>query len=179
MLEGDPFEVIVVDGGSRDRTREIAEKEKGVTLIASEKPGRALQMNEGARASSGDVLLFLHADTLLPRGWKEKILEALERNPDSPGGAFLVALSGDKLIYRITGAMINVRTLLFRSFTGDQGIFVRREFFRSAGGFPDVPIMEDLMLSDAMRPHGPVILRKKVVTSARRWEDWGPVRTIL
>ncbi len=175
---GDPHEIIIVDGGSRDGTFPLAASLTGVRTLRSPDPGRSKQMNFGASQSDGDILLFLHADTLLPNGWQEEIASSLVSDAIQ-GGCFTVALSNRHFVYRLTGAMINLRTILFRSFTGDQAIFVRRSFFEEAGGFPDVPLMEDLTFSDLMRRSGSVLIRKPVVTSARKWEKGGPLRTIL
>ncbi len=179
VIAGDPFEVVVVDGGSTDRTIEIARARPGVTVTKGGRRGRAAQMNEGAKMCSGDTLLFLHADSTLPGGWPF-LLGKKMRDAETVGGCFFVRLSGSRFIYRLIGWMINARTLLFRSFTGDQAMFMRREFFESTGGFPDVPLMEDLMMADRMRRGGKVaFIGKPVITSSRKWERWGPVRTIF
>ncbi|MGH7825768.1 MAG: TIGR04283 family arsenosugar biosynthesis glycosyltransferase [Candidatus Binatia bacterium] len=172
-----PHEVIVVDGGSTDRTREIC-AELGATLLAS-RPGRALQMNQGARRASGDVLLFLHADTRLPLSAFDDIRAAL-KNPRSVGGRFDVKLDNDRWLFRIVGVMISLRSRLSRVATGDQGIFVRREVFERIGGYPEVPFMEDIAFSRALKRTGRVAcLRSRVITSARRWEMEGVGRTIM
>ncbi len=175
---GNPYEIIVVDGGSRDGTFPLASSMEGARAILSPKQGRSQQMNFGVSQSDGDVLLFLHADTLLPAGWPDEIASALASDAVQ-GGCFTVTLSNRHFVYRLTGAMINLRTILFRSFTGDQAIFVRRSFFEKVGGFPDVPLMEDLMFADLMRNSGSALIKKPVITSARKWEKGGPLRTIL
>ncbi|NIS78366.1 MAG: glycosyltransferase, partial [Deltaproteobacteria bacterium] len=179
VIAGDPFEVVVVDGGSTDRTIEIARSYDGVTVTGAWRRGRAAQMNEGARMCSGDTLLFLHADSTLPGGWSLLLGEKM-RDDETIGGCFFVRLSGSRFIYRLIGWLINARTLLFRSFTGDQAMFMRREFFERTGGFPDVPLMEDLMMADRMRRGGRVeFIGKPVKTASRKWERFGPVRTIF
>ena len=179
-----PCEVIVVDGGSRDRTVEIARGEADAVIAAPR--GRAAQMNAGAAVARGNVLLFLHADTLLPGGSVSAVLVALQ-DPEVIGGAFrvrLVASPGAGRYARatlwITGRMIGARASVARAFTGDQAIFVRAEAFRAVGGYPEIPLMEDVALSRRMRRGGKtVLLSLRAQTSGRRWEAWGPLRTIL
>lgn len=177
-------EVIVVDGGSRDRTVEYARAEAD-TVIAAPR-GRAAQMNAGAAVARGDVLLFLHADTLLPLGSLAAVLAALQ-DPAVIGGAFRVRLAPSSGAGRyvhatlgITGRMIGVRAGVTRAFTGDQAIFARAAAFRAVGGYPEIPLMEDVELSRRIRRAGKtVLLPLRVETSGRRWEAWGPLRTVL
>jgi len=170
-------EVIVVDGGSRDRTREIAAR-KQATLVSSP-PGRAQQMNHGAGIAQGSVFLFLHADTRLPDSALEDIRGAL-RNPQCVGGRFDVRLDGDRWMLRVIGTMITIRSRLTGVATGDQAIFVREEIFRSMRGFPEIPLMEDIAFCRRLKKRGKVAcLRSRVMTSARRWEKEGVWRTIL
>ncbi len=177
-------EVVVVDGGSADVSRETALR-LADTLICTA-PGRAAQMNAGARASSGEALLFLHADTILPPESVRDVRAALRR-ADIQGGAFSVRLEVSpsaspymKAMLRLTGRMICVRSRLFRSYTGDQAIFVRRETFDALGGYPEVPLMEDVEFSRSMTNRGKtLLLPARITTSGRRWEASGPVRTIL
>ena len=170
-------ELIIVDGGSSDCTREVCSR-LDVTLLSSP-PGRGLQMNHGARRATGDVLLFLHADTRLPDSSLDDIRAAL-RNPQCVGGRFDVQLEGVHWMLGVIGAMISLRSRMSRVATGDQGIFVRREIFAELGGYPDIPLMEDVAFSRALKRRGAVAcLRSRVITSARRWEKEGIWRTIL
>ncbi len=177
-------EVIVVDGGSEDRTREIAKPLADILLVTGR--GRAAQMNEGARAASGEALLFLHADTLLPPESIRSVRDAL-RQPDILGGAFSVRLGVShsapayrKAVLRLTGRMIGVRSRLFRAYTGDQAIFVRKETHAAIGGFPEIPLMEDVEYSRRLTRMGKtLLLPMRITTSGRRWEANGPFRMIL
>ena len=182
--EAGQCEVIVVDGGSRDRTVEIA-RGGADTVIAAAK-GRAAQMNAGSAGARGEVLLFLHADTLLPAGSVTAVLGALQ-DPAVIGGAFRVRLAASsgagryvRAVLGITEWMIGARAGVTRAFTGDQAIFARAAAFRAVGGYPEIPLMEDVELSRRMRRAGKtVLLPLRVETSGRRWEAWGPLRTIL
>ena len=179
-----PGEVIVVDGGSRDRTVEIARARADAVIAAPR--GRAAQMNAGAAAARGEVLLFLHADTLLPGGSLPAVLGAL-KDPGVIGGAFRVRLAASpdagryvRAMLGITGWMIGARGAVSRSYSGDQAIFVRAEAFRAVGGYPEIPLMEDVELSRRMRRAGKtVLLPLRVESSGRRWEAWGPLKTVL
>ena len=169
-------EVIVVDGGSGDATRELAAP---LADRVFESPrGRARQMNAGAQAARGEVLLFLHADTLLVPHADALVARAIEGG--ARWGRFDVAIVGSHPLLRVVACSMNVRSRLSGVATGDQAIFVKRDAFREAGGFPDIPLMEDVALSRALRRAGrPACLRERVVTSGRRWERGGTLRTIL
>jgi len=170
-------EVIVVDGGSSDATVRIAERHADVVLSASR--GRAVQMNAGARAARGNVLLFLHADTRLPRGFAAAVLVALG-DPATVGGRFDVRLVPATPLLRLVEVLMNARSRLTRIATGDQALFVRRTVFEELGGFAAVPLMEDVAFSRALKRRGRIAcLHECVDTSARRWLKDGPVRTIL
>jgi rSAM/selenodomain-associated transferase 2 len=170
-------QVIVVDGGSTDRTREICEQAEVNVLVSPR--GRAKQMNQGARNATGEILLFLHADTRLPASGLEDVRSAL-RDSRTMGGRFDVRLDDDRRIFKIIGNMINLRSRLTKMATGDQAIFVRREVFEKLGGFPDLPLMEDIAFSRMLKKRGRIAcLRSRVVTSARRWETGGVWRTIF
>ena len=177
LLPLGPSELFIVDGGSSDGTRAIC-RQFGVEVLTSPR-GRAAQMNYGARRATGDVLLFLHADTRLPPTAFDDIRDALA-DPRFVGGRFDIQLDGDHWMLRVVGAMISLRSRLSNVGTGDQAIFVRREMFQGMGGFPDIPIMEDVAFCRALKRLGEMAcLRSKVITSARRWELDGVWRTIF
>ena len=176
-LRGRGIEIIVVDGGSRDGTRDAAAPLCDRILDAPR--GRARQMNAGAGAAAGRVLLFLHADTRLPSGWSGMVRDALE-DRSREWGRFDVRLDGAHPMLRIVERAMNLRSRLSGIATGDQAIFATRAAFRAVGGFPDVALMEDVALSRALRARSrPACLRPAVVTSSRRWERHGIVRTIV
>jgi rSAM/selenodomain-associated transferase 2 len=170
-------EVIVVDGGSRDATRALAAPWADQVLEAPR--GRASQMNAGARAAHGEVLVFLHADTLLPVGAPAAISAGLERTRRE-WGRFDVSIAGAGRLLALVALLMNARSRLTGIATGDQAMFVRRAAFERAGGFPEIPLMEDVALCKALkRQSPPLCLRERVVTSGRRWEEHGTLRTIV
>jgi rSAM/selenodomain-associated transferase 2 len=172
-----PDEIIVVDGGSFDRTRELV-TDMGIRVVAAP-CGRGRQMNDGAKLAHGDVLLFLHADTCLPISAMQDIRSAF-LDPRTVGGRFDVKLDGDCWLLGVIGTMISFRSRLSRVATGDQAIFIRCEIFERIGGYPDIPVMEDVALSRALKRAGKVAcLRSRVITSARRWELEGVWRTVF
>jgi rSAM/selenodomain-associated transferase 2 len=176
-LRAQGHEVVVVDGGSRDGTLGIAQPLADRALLAPR--GRAAQMNAGARAASGDVLVFLHADTLLPAGAATAVAGAVAGG--ARWGRFDVRITGRPRILRVVAAMMNLRSRLTGIATGDQAIFVERALFEAAGGFAEIPLMEDIALSKALKRRSgrPACLRERVTTSGRRWEAHGPWRTIV
>jgi rSAM/selenodomain-associated transferase 2 len=177
LVQVAPHEIIIVDGGSIDRTLEIC-RHHGVKILMSAR-GRARQMNAGAKEACGDALLFLHADTRLPPTALDDIQRAL-REPCCLGGRFDVQLDGEHWILKVVGALINCRSRLTKVGTGDQAIFVRREVFERIGGYPDIALMEDIAFCRALKRRGEIAcLRTRVVTSARRWESDGVWRTIV
>jgi len=174
-LRGRGAEVIVVDGGSRDGTPERAARLADRVLAAPR--GRAAQMNAGAAAARGDILLFLHADTRLPDDADILIREALARSP-RVWGRFDVRFAGNAL--PLVAAAMNLRSRATGIATGDQAMFVTREAFGRAGGFPDIALMEDVTLSARLkRLSRPLCLAARVTTSPRRWQAHGIVRTVL
>ncbi len=175
-LKAYDLEIIVVDGGSTDGTVGIC-RENDVKLITS-KIGRAVQMNAGAKMATGQILLFLHADTRPPKGFPDLIRRAIIQG--SVGGAFSFGIDGKTLPLRIVELAANLRSRCLGIVFGDQGIFARTDIFRKTGGFPDLPIMEDYELVRSLGKQGRfAILPGRAVTSARRWQDCGILRMIL
>jgi rSAM/selenodomain-associated transferase 2 len=176
-LRGRGVEVVVVDGGSTDGTMRVAAA-AGADHVLRAPRGRAAQMNAGARAARGEILLFLHADTALPPSADEIVQAALNQGRD--WGRFDVAIAGADPLLAVVAMLMNLRSRLTGVATGDQAVFARRECFFAAGGFPEIPLMEDVALSKALkRIAPPACLRERVVTSGRRWERNGTLRTIL
>jgi len=168
-------EVIVVDGGSADATAVIAAPLADRVIQAPR--GRARQMNAGASIAAGDVLLFLHADTRLPAHVAQFVREALERRS---WGRFDVRIEGKSRWLAVVAFCMNWRSRLSGIATGDQAMFVRREVFAAAGGFSDIPLMEDVALSVRLKKISPpACLPQRAVTSGRRWERRGVLRTIV
>jgi len=176
----DDFELIISDGGSTDKTLTIAKKHYSKGARAINSPcGRARQMNAGARVASGDLLLFLHADTYLPQDALRAIVDSMH-DEEIAGGRFKLKLDNPALPYRLVGAMINMRDKLFGGFTGDQAIFIRKTVFERLGGFREIDLCEDLDMARRLKKEGRVIrLPLPVTTAARRWEKSGLVKTIL
>ena len=169
-------EVIVVDGGSRDRTVELA-RPLCDRLIKAPR-GRAAQMNAGASAARGDVLLFLHADTRLPAEADRLVLDGLAASGRG-WGRFDVRIEGRHPLFPLIAATMNLRSRLTGIATGDQAMFVEKTAFAAIGGFPDIPLMEDIVLSRRLKRLGrPLCLTARVSTSGRRWEQHGVVGTI-
>jgi rSAM/selenodomain-associated transferase 2 len=170
-------EVIVVDGGSRDATAANAAGLADRVLVAP--PGRARQMNAGAAAASGAVLIFLHVDTRLPPDADRLIDMALD-GPAYVWGRFDVRLSGRAPLLRVIETLMNWRSRLTGIATGDQAIFVETSEFRAIGGYADLPLMEDIDFSRRLNCGSrPACLRDTVVASSRRWEARGILRTVL
>ena len=174
-LRREGAQLIVVDGGSEDDTARLAAVHADTVLQSAR--GRALQMHAGALAATGDALLFLHADTVLPPRADALIASALRHHA---WGRFDVALDGAHPAYRLIAAMMNLRSRLTSIATGDQAIFMRRDLYFAAGGYPPLALMEDIAFCKrARRLARPACLRQRVLTSARRWEKHGLWRTIL
>jgi rSAM/selenodomain-associated transferase 2 len=170
-------EVIVVDGGSRDATVQRARLRADHVISAPR--GRALQMNAGAARASGDVLLFLHADTRLPDDADHVVLNGLDQSGRA-WGRFDASIEGSHPLLPVIAWLMNMRSRITGIATGDQAIFARREAFEAAGGFPAIPLMEDIALCQRLkRVSAPLCLRESVVTSGRRWERNGVLSTIF
>jgi rSAM/selenodomain-associated transferase 2 len=176
LYRGRGVEVIVVDGGSSDGTPELA-RPLADRVIAAPR-GRSLQMNAGAGAAQGDVLLFLHADTRLPEDAERLVLDGLARS-ERVWGRFDVRIEGGGKL-RMVAMMMNWRSRISGIATGDQALFVTRAAFEHVGGFPTIALMEDVALSVRLKRLGrPLALRARVTTSGRRWRQHGILRTVL
>ena len=175
-------QLVLVDGGSTDDTAAVArtslaDRGHSCDRVISSPRGRARQMNAGAAVATGDVLLFLHADTRLPTGAPRSIGHAVAAG--AGWGRFDVRIDSPRRSLRMVSWMMNERSHRTGVATGDQAIFVRRDLFERTGGYPDLPLMEDIALSKLLRRRGrPARIRSRVVTSPRRWESNGTWRTI-
>ncbi len=165
-------EVIIADGGSSDQTLDIAQQFP--CQIVSSETGRARQMNQGCQQAKGEWLVFLHADSRLPKDWQTNVLNTLQ------WGFFPVRLSGQRWPLRIIEKAMNLRSSITRVGTGDQGLFFRQSFFRQVGGFAEIPIMEDIAIcKQARQLSSPAIAKSAIITSSRRWEENGIIKTVL
>jgi rSAM/selenodomain-associated transferase 2 len=170
-------EVIVADGASQDRTAALARPLCDRLIVAAR--GRASQMNAGASAARGEILLFLHADTRLPEDADRLIMDGLKRSGRT-WGRFDVSIDGRHPLFPVIAAMMNLRSRLTGIATGDQAIFAATAAFAAIGGFPDIPLMEDIVLSRRLkRLSRPLCVSARALTSGRRWEQYGVMRTIL
>jgi rSAM/selenodomain-associated transferase 2/rSAM/selenodomain-associated transferase 1 len=171
VVAGSPAEVVVSDGGSTDSTCEIAAA-LGTKIVRGAR-GRAAQMNAGAAGSSAAQLLFLHADTTLPEGYRERIAEALGR-PDVAGGTFGFAIREPVPFRRVLEGLVSLRCWLLKTPFGDQGLFLRREMFEAIGGYPDWPLLEDVEVVRRLKRWGRLLMdRAPALTSGRRWTERG------
>lgn len=169
----DRSEIIIIDGGSTDKTCEIALALADKIILSSK--GRAKQMNIGACHATGDTLVFLHADTFLPKN----ALELITQNHLS-WGRFDIQLSGKPVMLKVISLFMNWRSRMTGIATGDQVIFVNKQLFVQAGRYPDLALMEDISLcSELKKITAPVCLKEKVLSSGRRWEQYGVFKTIL
>lgn len=166
-------EIIVVDGGSTDNAVKIASQAADTTIKLS-KPGRAYQMHQASLAASGDIFLFLHADTRLPDNWFNILQDFWSRKPQPVATAFKLSFDSDKFRYKLLAALANKRTRMTNVPHGDQAIAVGRDYYLKAGGFPPVPIMEEYCFVRKLHKFGRVfILNESVRTSVRRYESNG------
>ena len=169
-------ELIVVDGHSQDGSYLKASLQ--ADKVVQTASGRAHQMNRGVSVAKGEILLFLHADTLLPDNALEIIRNAIRAGAD--WGFFKLKISGSSMILRVVSTMASWRSHITNIATGDQALFVRRSAFLSVGGYEEIPLMEDIQLSRKLRGcYRPAHLREEVITSGRRWERGGKIKTIL
>lgn len=175
-LVGDQWQLVLVDGGSTDDT--VAQAHPFCDHIISSAPGRARQMNAGAAQADGHILLFLHADTRLPRDFIAQIQQFAQQG--GQWGRFDVRLDGGHPLFRLIEWMMNHRSRWTGIATGDQAIFMTRDFFQRCGGFGDLPLMEDIdFCKRARRLARPFCISSRVTTSARKWQKNGILRTIL
>jgi rSAM/selenodomain-associated transferase 2 len=186
-LNPPPQQVLLVDGGSNDNSFELVQNLiADVTRdnqsdidwqVVKSQAGRARQMNKGAALATGDILLFLHADTKLPA---QAITDVKTATQDKKWGRFDVRLDSPDWMLKLVSKMINLRSRLTGIATGDQAIFIKRDLFEQIGGYPDQALMEDVEISKCLKTIGkPACLTTKVITSARRWQQHGTCRTIL
>jgi rSAM/selenodomain-associated transferase 2 len=170
-------EVIVVDGGSSDGTVDLARNHCDRCLNVPR--GRAVQMNAGARAASGETFWFVHSDCEVPPGCLQQIAEVL-RQPEIVGGFFRIRIPNKRLVYRLTDSFAHYAGLLLRIRFGDHGFFCRRTVFEKIGGFPEVPLMEDAEFFRKLRRLGRItIIPSRLISSPRRYEEIGPWRLTL
>lgn len=179
IFSGPGYEIIIVDG-SPEQESISALNVSGITAVSSDK-GRGRQMNVGASMARGQILLFLHSDTLLPDNAPDLIINALLSERSILGGAFSLRIDSKKWALKLIEFMANIRSLMTRVPYGDQAIFIRKDIFHKIGGFREIPVMEDLELMTRIKKQGNsiVILPQKAVTSARRWEKEGISRCTL
>ena len=171
------LEVIVVDGGSIDETAELAASREAKVIQSS--PGKAIQMNTGAAAAAGEILVFLHADTLLPEGFSHQIVSALNQKGVA-AGAFRLSINSPAARIRFIECMANLRSRFLRLPYGDQALFMKKSLFDEIGGFPEMQIMEDFILIGRLKRMGKiVIVPNAVATSPRRWLHLGVFKTWL
>ena len=181
-----PIEIVVSDGGSTDGTRGIVRQwieqhhcSYRVSLVLAPPGGRGPTLQAGAEAATGDILIFLHADTILPRKWRTCIYEALTQ-PEVIGGAFKLGFDDPNWYYRGVALYANLRAKLFQMYHGDQAMFLWARAHRRLGGFANVPLMEDVMLSEKMRVLGKTVqLSAAVITSTRRIAHYGRCKSVF
>lgn len=170
-------EIIVADGGSTDKTVDITRNH--TVQVVTSPAGRGIQQNEGAKTASGNILVFLHCDTMLPDDFPNMIYTILNQ-PETAAGAFRLKINAKGRGYRLIEWGVNIRTRLLSLPYGDQVLFVKKNIFDQAGGFPNLPLLEDIMLIRRLKRLGKIrITKASVNTSARRWQRLGMVKTTL
>ncbi|AFZ54588.1 TIGR04283 family arsenosugar biosynthesis glycosyltransferase [Cyanobacterium aponinum] len=179
ILKQYPYvEILFVDGGSQDNTINLIHQ-AGFKCLSSPILNRSYQMNLGAESAQGDILLFLHGDTILPHNFPQIIIDIVS-NSNFIAGAFLLKIDSDKIIFRLLEIMIKMRSHLFSLPYGDQGIFIKKKIFEKIGGFKNLAIMEDFELIKRLNKKGKIYISSEaVITSARRWEKLGIFKTTL
>lgn len=178
-VSGGPYEIIIADTGSTDGSQEMAFA-LGLKLVRCVKPlpGRASAVNQGAASATGDVLLFLDADTSLPEGYDESLEEAL-MNYEVAGGAFEFTLDGDEFGLRVVEILNRIRYRVRQRYYGDQGVFVRADVFRKIGGFPERRLLETAYFCNAVKKVGKLkLIKKRITTSPRRFLAGGIYRVL-
>lgn len=177
LVDTDNVEIIVVDGGSQDETVTVARSHN--VQVISTPPGRACQMNAGATRATGDILLFLHADTRLPVNFDSLVRQGLQESK-TIAGAFELRIDAQQLGLRFIERLVNWRSRFFSMPYGDQAIFLKATVFHDVGGFPNLPIMEDFEFIRRLQPLGQItIVPASVLTSGRRWDRLGILKTTL
>ena len=172
-------EIIISDADSSDLTKEIAASQ-GAVVVNSQKASRGLQLNLGAEAASAPILLFLHADSSLETSALSSLVEKMEQEPEKVGGCFSLKIESEHPLLKFISWSSNLRAKYLNLIFGDQGIFIKKEVFESLGGFPEIELMEDWEFSKELAEVGELLfLDKKIYTSARRWEEYGVLKTIL
>lgn len=172
-------EIIISDADSSDQTRAIAAAQ-GAEVVNCQKASRGLQLNRGAQIASAPILLFLHADSCLEDSALSSLVEKMKQNPEKVGGCFSLKIESEHPLLKFISWSSNLRAKYLNLIFGDQGIFVKRELFEKLGGFPEIELMEDWEFSKKLAEAGDLIfLNKKIYTSARRWQEYGVLKTIL
>lgn len=172
-------EIIISDADSSDRTKEIAAA-RGAKIINSKQGNRGLQLNRGAEIASAPLLLFLHADSTLEKTALTSLVDKMQRNQNKIGGCFSLKIESEHPLLKFISWSSNLRAKYLNLIFGDQGIFIKKEVFEKLGGFPEIELMEDWEFSKKMKKAGEILfLDKRIYTSARRWEEYGVLKTIL
>ena len=170
------FEIILVDGGSTDRTPQLAQALCDNIIITT--AGRAQQMNSGATHAHGETLFFLHADTQLPQDFAQ-LLPQIQKST-LYWGRFDIKFSSEQKAFKIIASMMNLRSRITGICTGDQVFFISQSLYKLSGGYPEIALMEDIAMSKKLKAIcAPLCLRQKVQTSSRRWEQHGIIKTII